>query len=137
MIKDVKMRVMAGKNEAERIQKEINSNTEICYNDFDSLFTKYLCFKFMLEPSEITVDNFYEICELSAQKASNLPKGLLDASELASKCGGATTAMNKKVLFIIALKREFNISITEDESVAIETFSELKKMVFDKIKGNI
>ena len=95
----------------------------------------YLCEKFLLTPEELTTDNFYEICQLSAEKASNLPKGLLDASELASKCGGATTAMNKKVLFLLAVNREYGIVINADESVRIETFTELKRLVYDKLNA--
>lgn len=41
----------------------------------------------MLEPEELVTDDFYEICQLSADKAAHLPKGMLDASALASKCG--------------------------------------------------
>lgn len=62
----------------------------------EGLFLQYMCAKFLLEPEEITTDNFYEICQISAEKAAKRPHGELDAAEAASKCGGATTAMNKK-----------------------------------------
>ena len=87
----------------------------------------------MLEPSELITDDFYEICKLSAEKSSSLPKGMLDAAELASKCGGATTAMNKKVLFLLEVNRVFGINITAEESVQVETFTQLKQLVYRKI----
>ncbi len=116
-------------------EQAIPAQPELTYEEFDRLFTLYLCEKFMLTPDELVTDNFYEICQLSAEKASNLPKGLLDASELASKCGGATTAMNKKVLFLLAVNREYGIVIDAKESVQIETFTELKRLVYNKLQG--
>ena len=88
----------------------------------------------MLQPQEVVTDNFYEICQLSADKASHLPKGMLDAAELASKCGGATTAMNKKVLFFLAVNRELQVEINAEESVAVDTFTQLKQLVYSKLQ---
>ena len=123
------------KESASQYADSILKQRGLDFDTFSELFTLYLCNKFMLTPEELTTDNFYEICQLSAEKASNLPKGLLDASELASKCGGATTAMNKKVLFLLAVNREYGIVINADESVRIETFTELKRLVYDKLNA--
>ncbi len=123
------------KESASQYADSILKQRGLDFDTFSELFTLYLCNKFMLTPEELMTDNFYEICQLSAEKASNLPKGLLDASELASKCGGATTAMNKKVLFLLAVNREYGIVINADESVRIETFTELKRLVYDKLNS--
>ena len=89
------------KESAQKCADSILQDPALDFEGFDQIFTQYLCYKFMLDPAELTTDNFYEICQLSAEKSSSLPKGMLDAAELASKCGGATTAMNKKVLFLL------------------------------------
>ena len=87
-----------------------------------------MCAKFLLEPEEITTDNFYEICQISAEKAAKRPHGELDAAEAASKCGGATTAMNKKILFLLAVNREYGIS------VRIDTFTQLCDCIYQKLE---
>ncbi len=133
MRKDIKETIMRLKESASQYADSILRRPEISYEDFSGLFTLYLCNKFMLTPEELVTDDFYEICKLSAEKASNLPKGLLDASELASKCGGATTAMNKKVLFLLAVNREYGITIRAEESVQVETFTQLKQLVYQKL----
>ena len=135
MRKDIKQMIMEKKQSAQKYLDMILADRYMAYEIFDHFFTLYLCDKFLLTPEELTTDNFYEICQLSAEKASNLPKGLLDASELASKCGGATTAMNKKVLFLLAVNREYGIVIDADESVQIETFTALKQLVYDKLNS--
>lgn len=134
MRKDIKETIMRLKESASEYADSILREPGISYEAFSHLFTLYLCNKFMLKPEEIVTDDFYEICKLSAEKASSLPKGLLDASELASKCGGATTAMNKKVLFLLAVNREYGIEIKADESVKIETFTALQQLVYHKLQ---
>ncbi len=133
MRKDIKKMIISKKESAMKIVGSILNNTELGYDEFSDLFTDYLCEKFLLVKDEIVTDDFYEICRLSAEKASNLPKGMLDAAELASKCGGATTAMNKKVLFLLAVNREYEIKIEAEESAPIETFTDLKKLIYKKI----
>lgn len=125
---------MKGRASAQQCVDALRNTKPLSREVFDRLFKKYMCSKFMLEPEEAATDDFYELCQISADKAANLPKGALDASELASKCGGATTAMNKKVLFLLAVNREFGIKITAEESVGIQLFSELQQLVFDKLK---
>ena len=136
MRKDIKEKIMKNKESALQCAGFLCSHPELCFEEFSEWFTRYLCDKFLLTPEELVTDNFYEICQLSAEKAAHLPKGLLDASELASKCGGATTAMNKKVLFLLAVNREYGITITAEEGVQIETFTELQKMVYAKLRAD-
>ncbi len=135
MRKDIKEQILQKKKSASQYADFILKKQDLTREEFGIAFTSYLCDKFMLEPSDITTDNFYEICQISADKAASLPKGALDASELASKCGGATTAMNKKVLFMLAVKREYGIEISAEESVRIDTFTELKSLVYEKVSA--
>lgn len=134
MRKDIKEQILKNKKSAQQRADFLLNHPNLDWDTFSGEFTMYLCEKFMLVPEEITTDHFYEICQLSADKAANLPKGLLDASELASKCGGATTAMNKKILFLLAVNREFQIDIQAEESVQIETLTQLKQLVYTKMR---
>ena len=133
--KEIIRRIKETKESAAKCAGSILDSPDIGFPEFDSIFTQYLCFKFMLDPEELVTDNFYEICQLSAEKSSSLPKGMLDAAELASKCGGATTAMNKKVLFLLSVNETFDIRITAEESVKIETFTQLKELIYSKVKN--
>lgn len=133
MRKDIKETIMKNKKSALHHADFILKHPDLSFDEFSRRFTLYMCDKFMLTEKELVTDNFYEICQLSAEKAAHLPKGMLDASELASKCGGATTAMNKKVLFLLAVNREFQIEITAEESISIDTFTDLKELVYKKL----
>ena len=134
MRKEIKERIMESRRSAQECAGFLLKTRPLSRDVFDEQFKKYMCSKFMLQPEEAVTDDFYELCQISADKAANLPKGVLDAAELASKCGGATTAMNKKVLFLLAVNREFGIRITAEESVKIQKFSQLQQLVFDKLQ---
>ena len=100
---------------------------------FGRLFLQYMCAKFLLEPEEITTDNSMKSAD-SAEKAAKRPHGELDAAEAASKCGGATTAMNKKILFLLAVNREYGINVTAEDSVRIDTFTQLCDCIYQKLE---
>lgn len=136
MRKEIKEKILNNKlRNEEYILKIKDSKSNMTYNEFFEIFKRYVASKFFLEMEEIVVDNFYEICQLSVDKVINLPPGTIDASALASKCGGATDAMNKKILFIIAVKRELGIDITPEESVQMDTLQQIAMLVYRKVKG--
>ena len=107
----------------------ILKHTDLSYEQFEDYFTEYLCDKFVLEKNEINTDDFYKICAYSVEKIAGLPTLQRDAALTASRCGGATTAMNKKVLFLLSVNREYSIQITPEESMKIDTFT----LVYEKV----
>ena len=112
MRKAIKEKILQQKKGSQFYVKMIcEGQSSLSREVFGRLFLQYMCAKFLLEPEEITTDNFYEICQISAEKAAKRPHGELDAAEAASKCGGATTAMNKKILFLLAVNREYGITV--------------------------
>ena len=114
MRKAIKEKILQQKKGSQFYVKMIcEGQSSLSREVFGRLFLQYMCAKFLLEPEEITTDNFYEICQISAEKAAKRPHGELDAAEAASKCGGATTAMNKKILILMAVNREYGINETE------------------------
>ncbi|MBP2656027.1 MAG: hypothetical protein H6Q73_3596 [Firmicutes bacterium] len=133
MRQNIKNRIIGGKKKAAWFVDYVFAKKKLSLKEFQEIFHAYMCSKFLLESSEIKTDNFYEICQISVEKVSKLPKGALDAAEAASKCGGATSAMNKKVLFILAVNQEFKIAITAEESVQIESFNQLTELVYEKL----
>ena len=136
MRKEIKNKILKGKNCSEECVTYIKTNKNLSKDDFAKVFTNYLCYKFFLEPQEIKTDDFYEICQFSVDKTSKLPPGTIDASEAASKCGGATTAMNKKILFLLAIRRELDVHFSGHEGASIDTLSQLIDLIYKKLMNN-
>ena len=133
MRRDIKDRILKVKNISGQYAQQILSAENIGYEDFCGLFRLYMCSKFLLEPEEITTDDFYEICRISADKISGMPRTYYDEAREASNCSGATTALNKKVLFMLALKEELGTEISPQENEQIDTWSDLCCSVYGKL----
>lgn len=133
--RDIKTRILEEKNSSAQVVQQILSEKNLDEERFSSLFRSYLCAKFLLEPDEITADNFYEICRISAEKTAARLRGQPDAARAATdaNCSGATTAMSKKVLFLMAVEREYGISLSPEESAAVDTWGDLCRLVYGKL----
>lgn len=133
MRKALKEKLLQAKDQAQEAASALTGCRNMDRTWFDAQFRNYLCAKFMLEPEELDTDDFYALCQRSAEKAASFPPGALDAAELASKCGGATTAMNKKVLFLMAVNRELGAAITPEEGASIDRLSQLTDLVYERL----
>ena len=131
----IKAALLARKEQSAACARQICERTYRGQEEFSLLFRRYLCGKFMLEPEDLDTDDFYRICQYSVEKASHYPPGSIDAAEFASKCGGATTATNKQVLFIMALRRELHVPITVEEAVSVDLLSQLIAICYQKLEG--
>lgn len=131
----IKAAILARKEQSAQLAEQIRTRQFQGQAEFARLFQAYLCGKFMLEAEDLDTDDFYQICQYSVEKASHYPPGSIDAAEFASKCGGATTATNKKVLFIMALRRELDIPISVEEAVAVDLLSQLIALCYHKLEG--
>lgn len=127
--------ILAQKNRAAQWAEKMKGHQYSSPEEFACLFTNYLCAKFMLAPEELDTDDFYRICQYSVERASQFPPGFIDAAEFASKCGGATSATNKKVLFIMALHREIGIPLEVEEVVPVNLLSQLIHLCYRKLEG--
>ena len=127
--------ILSHKGTAAGCAEKINAGTYRNLDEFSKLFREYLKGKFILENADLACDDFYQICQRSVERASRYPPGVIDASEFASRCGGATTAANKKVFFMLALRQELRIPLTDEEAVAVDTLSGLISLCYRKLEA--
>ena len=130
---DIKNQILNRKERARFCTKYIQDQPEIKKEEFDQVFTEYFCAKLLLEICDINTDDFYELCQISVKKNGKLREEAVDEALIASKCGGATTAMSKKVLFLLAVNEEFQCQITSEQSIEIDTFTKLKETVYEAL----
>lgn len=134
MRKDIKEKILKEKKDSLKYVQYIRNNKNMDKNQFSEIFVEYLYNKLFILKSEVNTNNIYEICKYSVDKISKLPKNIRDSSEYASKCGGATTAINKKALLLIAIRREFEIDFDGMVAANIETVEELVNLVYSKLR---
>ena len=70
-------------------------------------------------------------------KAIKLSKEQAIAYDNKASCDGATSAMNKKVLLLMAIQKELNIKFPLDEVVQIKDTKKLTSVVYRQLNGKM
>lgn len=130
----IKREILSHKGTAAEYAQKIVAHGYKNHDGFSELFRCYLKGKFILEDADLVSDDFYQICQRSVERATQFPPGAIDASEFASRCGGATTATNKKIFFMMALRQELGVPLTDEEAVATDTLSGLISLCYRKLE---
>lgn len=86
---------------------------------------EYVLFKYNLSGEVSEVYELAELAELSVAKAIKQSRELSVAYDNKATCDGATSAMNKKVLLLMAIQRELGIKFPLDKTAGIKTTKEL------------
>ena len=97
----------------------------------------YVLYKYNLfgEVADVYVSD--DLAELSVAKAIKLSKEQAIAYDNKASCDGATSAMNKKVLLLMAIQKELNIKFPLDEVVQIKDTKKLTSVVYRQLNGKM
>ena len=113
---------------AHRHMKEDELHTYIC---------DYVLYKYNLFGEVADVYVLDDLAELSVAKAIKLSKEQAIAYDNKASCDGATSAMNKKVLLLMAIQKELNIKFPLDEVVQIKDTKKLTSVVYRQLNGKM
>ena len=94
----------------------------------------YVLYKYNLFGEVADVYVLDDLAELSVAKAIKLSKEQAIAYDNKASCDGATSAMNKKVLLLMAIQKELNIKFPLDEVVQIKDTKKLTSVVYRQLK---
>ena len=97
----------------------------------------YVLYKYNLFGEVADVYVLDDLAELSVAKAIKLSKEQGIAYDNKASCDGATSAMNKKVLLLMAIQKELNIKFPLDEVVQIKDTKKLTSVVYRQLNGKM
>ena len=97
----------------------------------------YVLYKYNLFGEVADVYVLDDLAELSVAKAIKLSKEQAIAYDNKASCDGATSAMNKKVLLLMAIQKELNIKFPLDEVVQIKDTKKLTSVVYRQLNGKM
>ena len=97
----------------------------------------YVLYKYNLFGEVADVYVLDDLAELSVAKAIKLSKEQAIAYDNKASCDGATSAMNKKVLLLMAIQKELNIKFPLDEVVQIKDTKKLTSVVYQQLNGKM
>ena len=97
----------------------------------------YVLYKYNLFGEVADVYVLDDLAGLSVAKAIKLSKEQAIAYDNKASCDGATSAMNKKVLLLMAIQKELNIKFPLDEVVQIKDTKKLTSVVYRQLNGKM
>lgn len=106
----------------------------------EAVLHEHLCafirYKFLLEPEDCTTDSFNDWIQVSLAKSMHISKDLVAEFDRAKTCDGATSAMAKRILLLVAIQQGLQITLPAEEAAAVVTLSDLTHLVWTVMAGS-
>lgn len=136
--KSLKERLLEAKEAANSviagIKQGLGSGEIKSHSDLADSIQRYVLHKYLLDEESMHVISLKELAELSVARSLKLDKDRAVLKDSPSTCEGATSAMNKKVLLLLAIQRDLGIEFQPDKTAGIETTSDLAEAVWNQLK---
>ncbi|MDF3000366.1 MAG: hypothetical protein K0Q48_485 [Bacillota bacterium] len=124
-------RILASKSESDFLFQANLQHKLMPREDLSLMIRIFLAKKFLLERIPDETESIYDLAEESLSLL--LKKDVSEINELQSGCSGATSAMAKKVLFLMALQRALNIKFAEEAVADIRTVESMTEACYHAI----
>lgn len=133
----IKNNLISHREHAQRQIDYIKEHPHMEERELHTYIYDYVLYKYNLfgEVSDVYVLD--DLAELSVAKAIKLSKEQAIAYDNKASCDGATSAMNKKVLLLMAIQKELNIKFPLDEVVRIKDTKKLTSVVYRQLNGEM
>lgn len=133
----IKNHLISHREHAQHQIDYIKAHRHMEENELHTYIYDYVLYKYNLfgEVSDVYVLD--DLAELSVAKAIKLSKEQAIAYDNKASCDGATSAMNKKVLLLMAIQKELNIKFPLDEVVQIKDTKKLTSVVYRQLNGEM
>ena len=133
----IKNHLISHREHAQHQKDYIKAHPRMEEDELHTYIYDYVLYKYNLfgEVSDVYVLD--DLAELSVAKAIKLSKEQAIAYDNKASCDGATSAMNKKVLLLMAIQKELNIKFPLDEVVQIKDTKKLTSVVYRQLNGEM
>ena len=133
----IKNHLISHREHAQHQIDYIKAHRHMEEDEFHTYIYDYVLYKYTLFGELADVYVLDDLAELSVAKAIKLSKEQAIAYDNKASCDGATSAMNKKVLLLMAIQKELNIKFPLDEVVQIKDTKKLTSVVYRQLNGKM
>ena len=133
----IKNHLISHREHAQHQIDYIKSHRHMKEDELHTYIYDYVLYKYNLFGEVADVYVLDDLAELSVAKAIKLSKEQAIAYDNKASCDGATSAMNKKVLLLMAIQKELNIKFPLDEVVQIKDTKKLTSVVYRQLNGKM
>ena len=133
----IKKHLISHREHAQHQIDYIKAHRHMEEDELHTYIYDYVLYKYNLFGEVADVYVLDDLAELSVAKAIKLSKEQAIAYDNKASCDGATSAMNKKVLLLMAIQKELNIKFPLDEVVQIKDTKKLTSVVYRQLNGKM
>jgi hypothetical protein len=134
-IKDIKENFIQYKNISKDSIEKIKTGNFQSPKELHKYIYPYILGKYMLYGTVDDVFSLNKLSELSVARAIRLSEEGIKKIDNPATCEGTTSAMNKKVLLLMAIQKELNFKFPIEIIANIETTMDLADAVYKALKG--
>lgn len=103
----------------------LNALPHPTFDQFETTIKEYVRIRLLLQSDDEFVDSLNVLGQMNLARALGVSIPELATLDMEAKCGGTSAVMTKKILLIMALNRDFHISISPEEAAEITRLSDL------------
>lgn len=125
----IHQRLMNANRDAQRCAQELIAADQTDHALIQSLLFHYISIRFFLEPEELLTDDLYGLAEIAVAKTLAIKREKLAEIDIPGTCTGASSATSKKILLLLALRRDLGIDLTPEQAVKLQTVNQLARHI--------
>lgn len=118
------------RRQAEASMEKIRQSNYSCWEELHADLYPYVLSKYILIGEVNDIYELDELAKLSVAKTIRMSKELAMELDGAHSCEGTTSAMNKKVLLLMAIQRELGIQFPKGRTVELTDTKLIAQEVF-------
>lgn len=131
----IKNNLVGHRQKAEEQILYIKMHPDLPTEELHERIYDYVLFKYNLYGEVQDVYKLSDLAELSVAKTLRMSKEQAVAADLQTSCDGATSAMKKKVLLLMAVQKELEIKFPLDKTAKIQDTHFLADIVGEQLKS--
>lgn len=133
----IRRRLMNASHEAQVCASEILAADKTDHHLIRSLVLRYISIRFFLDEEEMCSDNIYELAEIAVAKTMAIKREKLADIDIPGTCTGASSATSKKILLLMALRRDLALELDPEQAVELNTVDQIAYYIESKLSQSI
>lgn len=124
---DIKEHAKANESAANQLLQKLKEDKET--SAFLGHLKQYIRLRYLLDDDPYWSDDLNEYSKYSIKKMTEKTGGEVKLRDLGINCAGASSAMTKRLLLIISLRKGLEIDLDPEAAASVETVHELASLL--------
>lgn len=120
---------MNANRDAQACAQEILTADKTNHEQMLAFIRRYISIRYFLDEDEMCTNNLYELAETAVAKTLSIKREKLADIDIPGTCTGASSAISKKTLLLMAFRRDLGIDLDPEQAANIQTTDQLAQHI--------